>query len=46
MRRCIPRIPRKCIGKKTRLNVMKVIAQWIFPQVSFISRPNIFGYQK
>ena len=45
MRRGIPRIPRKCIGKNTRLNVTNVIAQCTLPQVSFIIRPNIFGYQ-
>jgi hypothetical protein len=38
-------MPRKCIGKKTRLKVTKVIAQWILPHRSLIIRPNIFGYQ-
>ena len=46
MRLCIPRMPRKCIGKKTQLNVMKVIAKWTLPHRSLIFRPNIFGYQK
>jgi len=35
-----------CIVKNVQLKEMNVIQKWILPSVSFIIRPNIFGYQK
>ena len=33
------------MGKKVRLKRMNVTKKWIFPAVSLIIRPNIFGNQ-
>ena len=46
MRRMWPPAPMMCIGKNVALKNTNVRNQWILPSVSFIIRPNIFGYQK
>jgi hypothetical protein len=45
MRRGIPSIPRKCMGKKVRFIPISVSQKWALPMGSFISRPVILGYQ-
>ena len=41
-----PCMPTMCIRKNVPLKKMKVRKKWIFPSLSFIIRPNIFGNQK
>ena len=43
MRRGIPNIPAKCIGKKVRFMAIKVSQKCHPPSLSLINRPYIFG---
>ena len=43
MRRGMPSIPEKCIGKNVRFMPMKVSQKCILPSFSLIKRPVIFG---